>query len=387
MKTFRLPHQKRLAWTIFIVAMLALLVILLRWSPACYLATSQDPRVMHLATPLGPHSDSLLLILDTGQGNSQLLSVDLKTGETTEIGGNASSGLELSPSHRYLTFHMGSWPSTAGGVVDLQVKRADYGFLDWNYEGGQIDGWSPDEHFLFFHGINHYGYNLGKVFDTVKWQSDVAGGWCSSYPMCSTHIVGTSRSVDRFLTADGTLVFLAKLDAPVDLFPDCGATSEDRKLLAAAWSPDESALAYVAGLYCGSGSHDSDRFLYLARGDGTGARRIAQVDGEGSPVWRSNGTELTLLTAKSYYSYDVNQKSLKIEAASASPKFTSTSQPGPGLGSGTPLTYSRYRWSPDLTEFALGGQGDIQVFNASCQLSHEIPVKGDVVGVLWYGSR
>jgi hypothetical protein len=110
-------------------------------------------------------------------------------------------------------------------------------------------GWSADSRYAVFLSGDQYGNTATIVFDTSQWgfaglserpplKSEICGmaGWCRHHP------IAIAPTTARIVLADGTLAVLNNSSVNVNVL----TTTDKTNVFAAAWSPGEEYLAFVA---------------------------------------------------------------------------------------------------------------------------------------------
>lgn len=187
--------------------------------------------------------------------------------------------------------------------------------LVWR-EPASFKGWTADSRFAVFQLRDQYGNADTVVFDTVLWtQQSLTGPWGDMSGRTRNGPVAIAPITARVLLGMGKIMLLPDTEQGTVL-----STIDRNYVAVAAWSPDESRLAFVAY----SSRHGEDSMLYLARGNGSELQPITDVDLNDvwslSMAWTADGHFAILTTGNADYLVDPATGQVRITAATATPE-------------------------------------------------------------------
>ncbi len=163
----------------------------------------------------------------------------------------------------------------------------------------RFDGWTADSTYALYSYIDQYGNSAGIAFDIDRWQASFIApdeGACfnNMSGLCGRGVVAIAPRSPRVLLRDGRIVYL-----PDRMERDVLCSLDDNMVLIAAWSPDETKLAFVTTAYAGQTAA-----VYLFEKD-TGITLLQSLSrpdlSRDQLIWGTDETSLQLISPTEQY--------------------------------------------------------------------------------------
>jgi hypothetical protein len=222
--------------------------------------------------------------------------------------------LQWSPNGEYYTTYEYRRPVSSGTVFDPEQGRS--ATVTWECMSGVFVGWTADSRYALFSCGDQYGNSRAYAFDTEEWDNYTLSAldkrYCGMSGMCKHGVAAIAPISPRVLLIDGTLIHLPDSTRSNILTP----IGKDA-ILAAAWSPGETYLVFVAYEVQenpGGPASASESAMYLTNGDGAQVKQVvdAIVGDLLSLQWDERECSVALGTTRNRYVLDVAREQVRI---------------------------------------------------------------------------
>lgn len=163
----------------------------------------------------------------------------------------------------------------------------------------RFDGWTADSIYALYSYTDQYGNSAGTAFNTERWEGRSiipTDGACfnNMSGLCDRGVVAVAPRSPRVLLGDGRIISL-----PDKIEGDVLRALDEKRVVIAAWSPDETKLAFMAAPYAGQTAA-----IYLFEED-TPITRLQSLSlpdlSRSQLVWSADGTSLQFISPTEQY--------------------------------------------------------------------------------------